>query len=180
MRVNREENMGLAALLPDLRQALEQAPEEYGRTLSPEEYWWLSVTLAAITLAEMGEKPYAVGRLEQLMDKAGHKGVRGDWFQRFTEELAELDAEGLVWPVYERSPEGGFVESGARVHAGFDPRHGCCLALAHIAVALSVLREDQEAMGALFGAIADIVTAGLTQEHEQFIVSVLKEAPDEA
>ncbi|HLN60711.1 MAG TPA: hypothetical protein VK464_04095 [Symbiobacteriaceae bacterium] len=178
--MNHDEKMGLAALLPDLRQALEQAPEEYSRTFAPEEYWWLSVALAAITLAQMGEKPYAVGRLEQLMDKAGHKGIRGDWFQRFTEELAELDAEGLIWPVYERSPEGPFIESGARVHGGFDAHHGCYLALAHLGVALSVLREDQSALNSLFGAIGSIVTSGLTAEHEQLILAVLKPTADEA
>lgn len=163
-----------ARLLSGGQKALEQAAEIYGRPFSPEEYWWLGVGLAACTLAELDEKPYAVGRLQQLMDRAGAKGVKGDWFQRFSEELANLDAEGLLWPLYQRSPEGPLEPTGIAVHPGFDARHGYFLALGHVAVALAVLQEQPEAVGILASAVGDIVQTGLTPEHEAVILRALE------
>ncbi|HYG60489.1 MAG TPA: hypothetical protein VD902_20650, partial [Symbiobacteriaceae bacterium] len=68
-----------AKLFENGQKALEQAAQLYGRQLSPLEYWWLGVGLAACTLAELGDKPYVLDRLQQLLDRAGKKGVRGDW-----------------------------------------------------------------------------------------------------
>jgi hypothetical protein len=161
-------------LLAEGRRMLERAPQEYGRDLTPEEYWWLGVGLAAITLAELGEKPYAVGRLEQLIDRLGYKGVKEDWLQRFVEELAGLDAEGLLWPVYERSPQGPFMPTGVAVHAGFGAEEGYFLALAHIGVALAVLREEPEAVAPLAGAIGELVESGLQPGHEPLIREALQ------
>jgi hypothetical protein len=175
--VSQEESTNLESILEGGRQQLEQAAAEYGRSLSPEEYWWLGVGLAAVTLAELGEKPYAVGRLEQLIERAGYKGVRGDWLQRFTEELAVLDAEGLIWPLYQRSAQGAFEPTGVAVHPGFDGRSAYFVALGHIAVALAVLREQPDLIGQLAGAVGEIVTAGLTPAHEALILGALREEP---
>lgn len=171
--MSHEENLGLPAALAGGRQALAEAARTYGRSLSPDEYWWLGVGLAAITLAELGEKPYAVGRLQQLVDQLGHKGMGGDWFQRLVEELAGLDAEGLLWPVYQRTGQGLMEPTGVKVTAGFDADHGFFLALAHIGVALGVLRDDQEGVAQLAGAVGDIVAEGLTAEHRRIIAAAL-------
>lgn len=172
--MDQEESLDLQAFLESGRRQLERAPAEYGRALLPEEYWWLGVGLAAVTLAELGDKPYAVGRVEQLIERAGYKGVRGDWFQRFTEELANLDAEGLLYPVWQRNAEGAWVATGAQVHDGFGAQDAYFLALGHIAVALAVLREDAALIGQLAQAVGEIVTSGLEPAHESLILEVLK------
>ncbi len=162
-----------AAGLEEGRRLLEQASETYGRTLSAEEYWWLGVGLAACTLAELSDRSYAVGRIQQLMDRLGYKGVKGDWLQRFIEELAALDAEGLVWPLYQRGPEGPMEPTGAAVHPDFGPESAYFVALGHLAVALAVHREEQETVARLAGAIGEMVTQGLKPEHEADILAVL-------
>ena len=167
-----------AKLFENGQKALEQAAQLYGRQLSPLEYWWLGVGLAACTLAELGDKPYVLDRLQQLLDRAGKKGVRGDWFQRFSEELANLDAEGLLWPVYQRGADGPLEPTGIEVHPGFDARHGYYLALGHVGVALSVMKDDPEAVNRLAGAVGEIVQAGLTAEHEAAILAVLEPGED--
>lgn len=172
--MSQEEKPDFPQLMTAGRLQLEQAAAHYGRTLSAAEYWWLGVGLAACTLAELSDKPYAVGRLEQLLDRAGYKGIKGDWLQRFTEELAELDAEGLLWPVYRRSPAGALEPAGAVVQPGFDARASYFLALAHVGVALAVLREDQAAIGRLAGAIGEMVESTLLPEHEALIVGALQ------
>lgn len=173
--MSQEEPMDLQTMLESSRLQLEQAAADYGRALSPEEYWWLGVGLAAVTLAELSDKPYAVGRLEQLIERAGYKGVKGDWFQRFAEELAELDAEGLIWPLYQRGEQGAMERTGAEVHPGFDSRSAYFVALGHIAVALAVLQEQPEQISRLAGAVAEIVGSGLTSEHEALILGALRE-----
>lgn len=156
------------------RRLLEMASERYERTLTGEDYWWLGVGLAACTLAELGEKPYALGRLEQLIDKAGFRGVKGDWLQRFVEELAELDAEGLLWPVFERSPDGPIEATGVEIHPGFNAEAGYYLALAHIGVALAVHRENDEAVAMLAGLIGEMVESGIQPGHQEAILAVLQ------
>lgn len=169
-----EDAPDLQTYLASGRQALAQAQEAFGRALSGEEYWWLGVGLAADTLAQLNEKPYAVGRIEQLIDRLGSEGPGGDWLQRFVEELAELDAEGLLWPVYQRAGGDGPVSAtGLAVHPTFGPEAAYFLALAHIGVALSVSREDQEAVAALAGVIAEMVEFGLNEEHERVTLAVL-------
>lgn len=156
------------------RQLLEQAAEIYERTLAPEEYWWLGVGLSACTLAELDEKSYAVGRIEQLIERLGYKGAKGDWFQRFLEELASLNAEGLLWPVYERTPEGAMEPTGLAVHPSFDGRAGYNLALAHLAVAAALHREESQTVEILAAVIAAMVEHGLQPEHEAVILSFLE------
>lgn len=156
------------------RKSLEQAADVYGRTLAAVDYWWLGVGLAAVTLAELSEKPYAVGRLEQLIDRLGYKGVKGDWLQRFVEELAELDAEGLLWPVYQRGPEGPVADTGVQIHPGFDAQAGYFLALGHIAVALAVHREDEALVAQLAAGIGDLVESGLTPAFEHLVTEALR------
>ncbi|MFZ5822770.1 MAG: hypothetical protein ACOY94_00260 [Bacillota bacterium] len=174
--MNGEEQQGFLA---EGRELLEKAAEIYERTLSPEDYWFLGAGLAACTLAELEEKSYAVGRIEQLMDRLGHKGIQGDWFQRFVEELATLNAEGLLWPVYERSPEGPMEPTGLAVAPSFTARAGYYLALAHLGVALALNREDSGRVNELAGVIADLVEQGLKPEHETAILGGL-EPPNEA
>lgn len=169
-----EKEPNLPALMTAGRLQLEEAAQVYGRDLSPEEYWWLGVGLAACTLAELNEAPYAVGRLEQLLDQVGQKGVKGDWLQRFTEELANLDAEGLLWPMYQRNDHGQIEPTGAVVQPGFDTRCSYYLALAHVGVALAVLREDRATLNELAGAIDEMVESALMPEHEALVVGVLQ------
>lgn len=156
------------------RELLEKAADIYERTLLPEEYWFLGAGLAALTLAELDEKSYAVGRIEQLMDRLGYKGRQGDWFQRFVEELANLDAEGLLWPVYQRSPEGPMEPTGLEVHPSFDARAGYYLALAHLGVAIAVTREEPEGVERLASVIAAMVEEGLKPGQEQAILEALE------
>jgi hypothetical protein len=158
---------------------LADAPQEYGRALSAREYWWLGVALAAVTLAELGEMPYAARRLEQLVERLGHKGLKDDWLQQFIDELAKLDAEGLIWPLYQRSPDGPMSETGAVVYPGFGAQDAYCLALAHIGVALAVHRDEHAAVGELAGAVAAIVASGVTPAHERLIAGALKPLADE-
>lgn len=169
--MNGEEQQGFLA---EGRELLEKAAETYERTLSPEEYWLLGAGLAACTLAELEEKSFAVSRIEQLMDRLGHKGMRGDWFQRFVEELASLNAEGLLWPVYERSPEGPMEPTGLAIHPSFTSRSGYYLALAHLGVALALNREDTASVAGLAEMIAELVEQGLKPEHEPAILAALE------
>lgn len=160
----------LPELLDQGRRTLAQAPAVYGRSLSAEEYWWLGVGLAAWTLADLGEKPYAAGRLEQLMDELGHAGPQGDWLQRMVDELSLLDAEGLLWPRYQRSESGQMEPTGAAVHPEFGPQEGYFLALGHLGVALAVHQEQADWLPRLTGAIGEIVTTGLTAAHEALLL----------
>lgn len=155
------------------RQLLTQATEVYGRPLSAREYWWMGVALAAATLADLGGKPYAVGRLEQLIDRLGHKGASGDWTQRMVDELAELDAQGLLWPVYEQSSEGRMAETGLELHPDFGGEQAYFLALAHIGVAVALTREESATVEELAGAIANIVESGSAAAHEERILRSL-------
>ncbi|MDF2630904.1 MAG: hypothetical protein K0R39_4735 [Symbiobacteriaceae bacterium] len=172
--MSQEEIQDFPSMMTAGRLGLEQAAQVYGRELSPEEYWWFGVGLAACTLAELGETTYAVGRIQQLLDRAGHKGVKGDWLQRFVEELAQLDAEGLLWPMYQRDPAGNIVQTGAVVQPQFDARAGYFVALAHVGVALAVLREDQEMLGRLTGAIDEMVQSALLPDHEELVTAALQ------
>lgn len=168
------ENGELQAYLDSARQQLAQASQEYGRALLPEEYWWFGVGLAATTLAELGGQSYAVGRIEQLLERLGYKGVKGDWLQRFVEELANLNAEGLLWPLYERTDGGAMERSGLTVHPGFDGETAYFLALGHIGVALALHNEDQELVGTVAGAIGDLVETGRSKEIEELILGALR------
>lgn len=167
------------ASLVEGRELLEKAAEIYERTLTPAEYWFLGVGLAACTLAELEEKGYAVGRIEQLMDRLGYKGLQGDWFQRFLEELAGLNAEGLLWPVYERTPEGPMEPTGVQVHPSFDARSGYYLALAHLGVAIALNQEEAQRVDQLAEVIADLVEHGLKPAHEPAIMAALEPLADD-
>lgn len=173
------EEIDLAEYLGGGRQLLNTAAEIYGRKLTPEEYWWMGVALAATTLAEMDGKPYAVNRLEQLVDRLGYKGARGDWQQRFVEELAGLDAEGLVWPLYQRSESGAMEPSGAELSPRFDAEAAYFLALGHIGVALCLHRENARLVERLTGAILGLVQDGAGPEQEVAILGALKESGGE-
>lgn len=170
------EEIDLGEFLGGGRQLLDTAAEIYGRKLNPEEYWWMGVALAATTLAEMDGKPYAVNRLEQLVDRLGYKGARGDWQQRFMEELAGLDAEGLVWPLYQRSETGAMESSGAELCARFDAEAAYFLALGHIGVALSLHKENRDHVKRLTGAILSLVQDGSSPDQEAAILGALKES----
>lgn len=161
----------LPALLKQGCETLRQAPALYGRPLSPEEYWWLGVGMAAWTLADLGEKPYVADRLEHLMDRLGRGGVEGDWLQQMVDELALLDAEGLLWPCYHRSEDGQVEPTGVAIHPGFGPQEGYYLALGHIGVALALYREEAEWLPRLTAAIGEIVESGLTEAHERLILN---------
>lgn len=155
------------------RELLAQAAATYERQLLPEDYWWLGAGLAACTLAEMSDKSFAVGRIEQLMDRLGHKGAQGDWLQRLVEELAALDAEGVLWPVYERSAEGPMVPTGLEIHPSFDAEAGYFLALAHLGVAVAVDAGAQETVARLAQTIGEMVEGGLTAAHRTAIMETL-------
>lgn len=170
-----QERVDLIEYLEGGRQLLNTAADLYGRSLTPDEYWWLGVCLAASTLADLSGKPYAVNRLEQLVDRLAYKGVRGDWLQRFVEELAELDAEGLLWPVYQRSGQGPMEPTGLSVSARFDGEAAYFLTLAHLGVALAVHRDDGETVSRLASAIADMVERGSRPELESLILSGLRQ-----
>ncbi|WP_374712257.1 hypothetical protein [Symbiobacterium terraclitae] len=153
---------------------LRQAAAAYARTLGPEDYWWLGVGLAASTLADLQEKEYALRRIQQLMDRLGRTGVEGDWFERFLVELAALDAEGLLWPRYERDPDGEMVPTGVAVNPAFDAESGYILALAHLAIARAVNEGDGEAVAPLAEAIGQIVAEGLRPEHRAQVRAALE------
>lgn len=173
-----ENNGEIPAILAAGRTHLQEASTRYERKLSAEEYWWLGAGLAAVTLAELSERTYAVGRIEQLLERMGYKGVKGDWLQRLVEELAELNAEGLIWPVYQRSEAGPVEPTGVTVHPDFGPEAGWFLALAHIGVALAIHQEDEAVVSRLTPVIADLVQHGLTPEGEVTILAALKPATD--
>jgi hypothetical protein len=164
------------ASLESRRADLLASAEKYGRPLSAEEYWWLGVGLAACIMAELNEREYQVGRIEQLIDRLGYKGRKDDWLQRFVEELAELDAEGLLWPVLIREGNAPIAETGLAVQPGFGPEEAYWLALAHVAVAVAVLQEDEVAIGRLTQAILAMVEEGLTPDHQTVIREVLTAA----
>jgi hypothetical protein len=172
--VTHEEPTDLAAFLAGGRKMIEQAAEMYGRPLSPEEYWWLGVGLAALTLADLSDKPYAAGRIEQLIDRLGYKGIKDDWLQRFVEELAELNAEGLLWPLYQREGNSPVMPTGAAVHPSFGAEAAYFLSLAHIGVALAVHREDEERVGRLASVVLELVEGGLDASHEPIILEALR------
>lgn len=155
------------------RELLARAAEAYDRPLKPEDYWWLGAGLAACTLAELNDKSYAVGRIEQLMTRLGQKGAEGDWVQRFVEELAALDAEGVLWPVYERSAEGPLVPTGVAIHPSFDADAGYYLALAHLAIAIAVNQENEKAVSTMAETIGEMVESGLSDEHRTRILAML-------
>jgi hypothetical protein len=169
-----DDALDTVAFLTEGRQLLEQATEVYGRPLSPVEYWWLGVGLAAVTLADLGDKSYAVGRVEQLLERLGYKGVKGDWLQRFVEELASLDSEGLLWPVYQRTGAGPVEPTGVEITPAFNAQAGYFVALGHIAVAAAVNRNDQETVNQVAGAIMALVEAGVSPESEATILAALR------
>jgi len=156
------------------RRLLTQASETYGRALGPAEYWWMGVGLAGSTLAELGGKSFVVSRLEQLIDRLGHKGLRGDWLQQMVDELAQLNAQGLLWPVYERQENGTIEPTGLAVQSGFDGEAAYFLALAHIGVAVAVHRADQGAVTRLAQTIAEMVETGVRPDHEALILGTLQ------
>jgi len=170
------EEANLQTYLDSGRRLLQTAPQTYDRAFTPQEFWWLGVGLAATTLAELGGFSFAVGRLGQLIDRAGHKGVKGDWLQRFVEELAELNAEGLLWPLYERNADGQVQATGIAVHPDFDAQSAYFVALGHIGVAVAVHQGDQSAVDHLAPTIAAIIESGRSPEHEMSILSALAEA----
>jgi len=86
------------------------------------------------------------------------------------DELALLDAEGLLWPCYHRSETGQVEPTGVTVHAGFGPRDGYYLALGHIGVALAIYHDKTEWLPRLTAAIGGIVESGLTESHEKVIL----------
>lgn len=168
------EDQDLKAYLASGRRLLSQAGELYGRALQPVEYWWMGVGLAASTLAELSGKPFAVSRLEQLIDRLGHKGLRGDWLQQMVDELAGLNAEGLLWPVYERQEGGAIEPTGLAIQPGFDGEAAYFMALAHIGVAAAVHRENQETVALLAETIAAMVETAVRPEHETVILGALE------
>lgn len=170
------EESGLLAALAGRRLEILAAAERYGRPLTSEEYWWLGVGLAACIMAQINEREFQVGRIEQLVDRLGYRGRTGDWLQRFVEELAELDAEGLLWPVWERQGQGPVEPTGLAIQSAFGPEEAYWLALAHVAVAVAVVQENQEAIGQLTGVIIALVESGLAPEHTTLIQSALAEA----
>lgn len=157
---------------------LKEAAAQYERSLTAEDYWWLGVSLAAITLADLQEKEYAVRRIQQLVDRMGRSGTGGDWFPSFLDELAALDAEGLLWPRYERDELGQMVPTGAAVNPAFDAEAGYVLALAHLAVAQALSRDDQAAIADLAQTISEIVQEGLRPAHRLRVQEALAGGAD--
>lgn len=174
--VSESEDLNLQEYLSGGRQLLQTAADIYERRLTPADYWWMGIGLAAITLAELSGRSYAVSRVEQLVDRLGYKGLKGDWLQRFVEELAELDAEGLLWPVYQRSPDGPVEPTGLEITAAFDAESAYFLTLAHIGVAVALHRDDQPAVQELADQILALVEQGRTPEREASILRCLKSA----
>ncbi|HLO04410.1 MAG TPA: hypothetical protein VK191_14970 [Symbiobacteriaceae bacterium] len=170
------EESGLLATLAGRRLDILVAADRYGRPLTSEEYWWIGVGLAACIMAEINERDFQVGRIEQLVDRLGYQGRSGDWLQRFVEELAELDAEGLLWPVWSREGNQPVQPTGLEIQPNFGPEEAYWLALAHVAVAVSVLQENQAAIDQLTEAILALVEQGLTPEHPALIQSILTAA----
>lgn len=170
------EESGLLAALAGRRLDIMVAADRYGRPLSAEEYWWIGVGLAACIMAEINEREFQVGRIEQLIDRLGQKGRDGDWLQRFVEELAELDAEGLLWPVWVREANQPIQPTGLEIQPNFGPEEAYWLALAHVAVAVSVMQENPAAIDQLTQAIITLLEEGMTPEQTTLIQSVLIEA----
>lgn len=170
------EESHLLAALAGRRPEIMAAAERYGRQLSGEEYWWIGVGLAACIMAEINEREFQVGRIEQLIERLGYKGRSGDWLQRFVEELAELDAEALLWPVYTREANNPVQPTGAQIQAAFGPEEAYWLALAHVAVAVAVVQEREEAIEQLTQAILNLVEEGLRPEDSALIQRILSEA----
>lgn len=170
------EESGLLAALAGRRLEIMAAPDRYGRPLSGEEYWWIGVGLAACIMAEINERDFQVGRIEQLIDRLGYKGRTGDWLQRLVEELAELDAEGLLWPIYVREGNQPVQPTGVEIQPAFGPEEAYWLALAHVGVAVSVLQENQASIDQLTELIIALVEEGLAPEHPALIQSILSAA----
>lgn len=144
---------------------LRQAAESYGHELTPEACWWLGVGLAAATLAELDGKEYAARRIQQLLGRLDPAGAGEDWFEQFHNELAALDAEGLLWPLYERDSRGRMVRTDVEIAPAFDADAGFVLALAHLAVARAVNQDQQEAIPDLAEVIAELVEGAPAAEH---------------
>ncbi len=144
---------------------LRQAAEACGRRLTPEEYWWLGVGLAATTLAEMDGKEFAVRRIQQLLDRLGRAGSDDDWFEQFHNELALLDAEGLLWPLYQRDDHGKMARTDVAVAEGFNAEAGYVLALAHLAIARAVNHDEPEAIAPLAEIVGDLVEGSPATDH---------------
>lgn len=136
---------------------LRQAAASYGRPLPAEAYWWLGIGLAAATLAELDGKEFAARRIQQLLLRLDLAGNDEDWFEQFHNELAALDAEGLLWPLYGRDDRGRMARTDVAVAPGFDAEAGYVLALAHLAIARAVNQEQAEAIPALAEVIADLI-----------------------
>ncbi|MGE5672370.1 MAG: hypothetical protein ACM3XM_00585 [Mycobacterium leprae] len=169
----------VAAFLESGRKMIGQASQAYGRQLSASEYWWLGVGLAASTLAALNDRTYATGRIDQLIDQLGQAKTESDWLQRFVEELAELDAEGLLWPLYQRDASGVVVPTEVQLTPSFDAQAAYYLALGHIAVASALNEGESEIVNLLATAIGDTVESGLTRENADIILQALQSAMDE-
>lgn len=151
---------------------LEDAAAAYGRPLAPEEFWWLGVGLAAATLAEMDGREFVVRRIQHLLTRLG-SGDPDEWIEQFHNELAALDAEGLLWPLYARDDQGKMARTEAAVAPGFDARSGWALALAHLAIARAVNQDQPEAIPALAEVVADLVEGGRPDAHLPRLMAAL-------
>lgn len=172
-----ESELSVPAFLASGRRLLQQAAEIYARPLSPAEFWWLGVGLAAATLAELGGKTFAAGRVEQLMERLGRSGFREEWLQQCVDELAGLDAEGVLWPLYQRDETGAMVPTGIEVQPGFDAEAAYFVALAHIGVAVALHREARETVSDLADAVRTLVEEGSRPDLERFILGAFEAPP---
>lgn len=156
------------------RHALREAPAQFGRPLGPEDYWWLAVGLAACVVADVQQRPHVGGRLAALVEALGREGPVPGTVEALLWELAILDSEGLVWPLYERV-QGQWRRTGVQVAERFGAEEAWWLAVAHIACALLVQAGRAGEVPALAEAIGDLVAEGLAPEHEAAILQVFRE-----
>ncbi|BDG61484.1 hypothetical protein [Caldinitratiruptor microaerophilus] len=154
------------------RGALREAPDLYGRPFGPEDYWWMGTVLAAAVLAELSGQSGPVDRLQSLADRIGLRGPRDTVVEEVIDELALLDALGLLWPLYERR-DGRWQRTEAPLAPGFGPEDAYWLALGHLATARLTEAGQQDRVAPLAGVLADLVTGGLRPEHEAAILAAL-------
>ncbi|MCG0239014.1 MAG: hypothetical protein L6E13_07190 [Firmicutes bacterium] len=155
--------------------ALYEVVRTYGRTLSPEEHWWLGVCLAATVLAELSEVSHVVRQVGLLSERIGTRGATPEVVEELIAELAKIDSLGLLWPVYERD-QGQWRRAEVAIAPDFGPEAAYWLAVAHLGAALLVREGRSGEIPDLAATIGDLVTGGLRPEHRERILAVFRKS----
>lgn len=161
------------AALASGRTALTAAAAHYGRPLRPDDYWWLSVCLAAAVLADLNGTAAAGARIQQLADAIGQRGISSELAERLADELSVIGCQGLLWPRFQHGADGVWAPTAHDLVSTFGPGEAYWLALCHVGTAMLHAGGQGDQVAALAALVDELVTGGLAADHEGRVLSAL-------